>query len=368
MPAQWVQSRPVGQGNNNNSSNTSDPLSQLEPAAMMAATMLPMIASALSGLGGSKGSGTSGSGSSGAAGGSSGSGLSQEAQDAQNALNQLNDVYGNGQTSTPQTGSVQNQVDGNGSGSGMSALDRRQKYQQNAGTAYNNLDTELVSYIKYLAGNHSVDRDAITKLVNDTNSQLVQLGSAAYTREGEIKVHQILISALSNALKIVGNSNANANAVAVEINRLTDQYLYNLIGVNYPAAKGESYSASAAAGSSSAAQKAISVALSEQGTPYVYGAEGPNAFDCSGLTQYSAAAAGARIPRTAAQQYQQLPKVNPSDIQPGDLIFPAAEFNNGSPGHVMMYIGNGKCVEAPHTGATVRVVNLPSSYAASRWT
>ncbi len=73
------------------------------------------------------------------------------------------------------------------------------------------------------------------------------------------------------------------------------------------------------------------------------------------------------IPRTAAEQYQELTKVSPSAIQPGDLIFPAAEFNNGSPDHVIMYIGNGQCIEAPHTGAYVRVISLPSSYAASRW-
>ncbi|MFF3569886.1 C40 family peptidase [Nocardia jiangxiensis] len=280
-------------------------------------------------------------------------------------MNQLDGVYGDGSTSSPSTGSVQNQVDTSGSGSGMSALKATQEYQQHAGTAYNNLDTELASFLQYLAGNQSVDRDALSQVINNTNSQLAQLGSAAYTRDGEVKVHQILVSALTNALKIVGNSNVNANAVAVEINRLTDQFLYNLVGVDYPAAEGIS---GASTGSSSAAQKAISVALSEQGKPYVYGAEGPYAFDCSGLTQYAAASAGAQIPRTAAQQYQQLPKVNSADIQPGDLIFPAAEFNNGSPGHVMMYIGNGQCIEAPHTGATVRVVNLPNSFAASRWT
>ncbi|MFI7672039.1 C40 family peptidase, partial [Nocardia sp. NPDC049526] len=151
---------------------------------------------------------------------------------------------------------------------------------------------------------------------------------------------------------------ATASDTANAINRLTNQYLYNIAGKKY---------AGAAAGTSAAAQKAIQVALAQLGDPYVWGAEGPNSFDCSGLMQYAAAQAGVNIPRVASAQYQQLPKVNPADIRPGDLIFPDSEFNNGSPGHVMMYIGNGQCVEAPHTGDVVKVINLPRSYHASRW-
>ncbi|MEV6140711.1 C40 family peptidase, partial [Nocardia sp. NPDC051990] len=117
---------------------------------------------------------------------------------------------------------------------------------------------------------------------------------------------------------------------------------------------------------STAAQKAIQVALSKRGVPYVWGATGPNSFDCSGLMQYAAAQAGVKIPRVSQDQYQQLPKVNPADIRAGDLIFPDAQFNNGNPGHVMMYIGNGQCVEAPRTGDVVKVVNLPRGYHATR--
>ncbi|MBF6278762.1 MULTISPECIES: C40 family peptidase, partial [Nocardia] len=123
-----------------------------------------------------------------------------------------------------------------------------------------------------------------------------------------------------------------------------------------------------ASGTSAKAQQAIQTALSKLGAPYVWGAEGPNQFDCSGLTQYAAKSAGVNIPRTADQQYQQLPKVAPDQIRPGDLIFPQAEFNNGNPGHVMMYIGNGQVVEAPNSKSVVRVQPLPKSFHASRWT
>ena len=45
--------------------------------------------------------------------------------------------------------------------------------------------------------------------------------------------------------------------------------------------------------------------------------------------------------------------VDPSSLEPGDLVF------FGSPvHHVGMYIGGGYFVEAPHTGANVRVSKL----------
>ncbi|MEU7769662.1 NlpC/P60 family protein, partial [Nocardia sp. NPDC049190] len=121
-------------------------------------------------------------------------------------------------------------------------------------------------------------------------------------------------------------------------------------------------------GVSGAAARAISVALAQTGKPYVFGSEGPNSFDCSGLMQYAAAAAGVRIPRIANDQYRQLPKVNPSQIRPGDLIFPESSFENGVAGHVIMYIGNGRCIAASRTGVPIGQVPLPRSYRATRWT
>ena len=42
-----------------------------------------------------------------------------------------------------------------------------------------------------------------------------------------------------------------------------------------------------------------------------------------------------------------------SDLEPGDLVFPA------DPGeHVAIYIGNGEIVQAPYTGANVQIVPL----------
>ena len=42
-----------------------------------------------------------------------------------------------------------------------------------------------------------------------------------------------------------------------------------------------------------------------------------------------------------------------SDLEPGDLVFPADPSE-----HVAMYVGGGMIVEAPFTGATVHVVPM----------
>lgn len=108
----------------------------------------------------------------------------------------------------------------------------------------------------------------------------------------------------------------------------------------------------------SKADQAISIAQSELGKPYSYGAEGPNAFDCSGLIQWVYSHVGIDLPRTAAaQQDATTPTGKP---RAGDLVF------WGDPAtHVGLYIGGGKMIAAPHTGAKVRVEDVygtPSGY------
>jgi cell wall-associated NlpC family hydrolase len=96
---------------------------------------------------------------------------------------------------------------------------------------------------------------------------------------------------------------------------------------------------------------AVRAALSRLGSPYVWGATGPDRFDCSGLTQWSYARAGIHLDRTTYQQiYDGIP-IPRSQVRPGDLVFPSA-------GHVQMAIGNNLVVEAPHSGAAVRISPL----------
>ena len=103
-----------------------------------------------------------------------------------------------------------------------------------------------------------------------------------------------------------------------------------------------------------AATVAVHAALSQLGVPYLWGGETPDGFDCSGLVQWAYARAGLAVPRVAQDQYDAGPPL-PADavLLPGDLVF----FGSGPRAvtHVGIYLGDGRFVDAPHTGAVVRV-------------
>jgi len=114
---------------------------------------------------------------------------------------------------------------------------------------------------------------------------------------------------------------------------------------------------------------AVHLAENFTGTPYQYGGSSPSGFDCSGLLQYVWGQQGVEIPRTTYEQFQAGTPVAKKDLSPGDAVFfTGADPQNGLPGHVGMYIGGGKFVEAPHTGADVRVSTLAgrSDYVGAR--
>ncbi|WP_118913729.1 C40 family peptidase [Mycobacterium shigaense] len=104
---------------------------------------------------------------------------------------------------------------------------------------------------------------------------------------------------------------------------------------------------------------AVRAALSRLGRPYVWGATGPEQFDCSGLVQWAYAQAGIHLDRTTYQQINDGIPIPRSQVRPGDLVFPHA-------GHVQLAIGNNLVVEAPYSGASVRISRLGSNIAIRR--
>jgi len=110
---------------------------------------------------------------------------------------------------------------------------------------------------------------------------------------------------------------------------------------------------------------AVDWALAQVGTPYIWGGETPGVgFDCSGLVQAAYKVAGITLPRVAQDQYDATAKVGFGDpLQSGDLIF----FGQGPAAitHVGIYLGNGQMVDAPYTGADVRVESTPTTIGAS---
>lgn len=106
-----------------------------------------------------------------------------------------------------------------------------------------------------------------------------------------------------------------------------------------------------------AGQQVVADASRYLGTPYVWGGESPSGFDCSGLVQYVYRQVGVTLPRTTYTQVKVgTPVASLAQAQPGDLVFFAgSDGTNTSPGHVGIYIGHGQMIDAPYTGASVRV-------------
>ena len=102
-------------------------------------------------------------------------------------------------------------------------------------------------------------------------------------------------------------------------------------------------------------------------TPYRRG--GNNArtgFDCSGFVRaIYEQSAGLELPRLAKDQAAATQPIDTKELQPGDLVF----FNTmrRAFSHVGIYIGDGKFIHAPRTGAQVRVEDMHAGYWARRF-
>jgi cell wall-associated NlpC family hydrolase len=106
----------------------------------------------------------------------------------------------------------------------------------------------------------------------------------------------------------------------------------------------------------------VSVAMRYLGIPYQWGGATPKTgFDCSGLVQYVFAQFGVPLVHYAASQWHAPDGVwvSPHHLQPGDLVFfVGSDGTRKEPGHVGIYVDDGYFIDAPHTGAFVRVDTL----------
>lgn len=111
-------------------------------------------------------------------------------------------------------------------------------------------------------------------------------------------------------------------------------------------------------------------AMNFLGVPYrMGGTSAETGFDCSGFTRHVfERSLGLLLPRRAEEQANApgLIQVKREELKPGDLVF----FNTLSRtfSHVGIYVGEGKFIHSPRTGAVVRVEDMRFSYWAQRFT
>jgi cell wall-associated NlpC family hydrolase len=103
-------------------------------------------------------------------------------------------------------------------------------------------------------------------------------------------------------------------------------------------------------------ERAARIALREVGVPYRWGGESPSGFDCSGLVRWTYLRVGVNLPHNSYALFGRGRSVSRPHMEPGDVLF----FDGL--GHVGLYVGHGRMVHAPFTGANVEVVRLADWY------
>ena len=108
-------------------------------------------------------------------------------------------------------------------------------------------------------------------------------------------------------------------------------------------------------------QRAARIAVKAVGVPYRWGGSSPSTgFDCSGLVSWAYGRLGIALPHSSYALYDKGRPVPAGSLKSGDLLFFSGL------GHVGLYVGRGRMVHAPHSGALVEVVRLGRSGYGSR--
>lgn len=99
--------------------------------------------------------------------------------------------------------------------------------------------------------------------------------------------------------------------------------------------------------------RVVSYARHFLGIPYSWGGSTPRTgFDCSGLVRFVYGHFGIRLPHSSWGDLAHGRRIARRSLRAGDLVF----FYGA--GHVGIYVGHGRFIDAPHSGARVRISTM----------
>ena len=215
--------------------------------------------------------------------------------------------------------------------------------------------TDVGTHLDYIELVHGADADAATDLaaltlrVQGLKESIELERDAALTREMALRQNQADVEdRLAERRALLADLDARVDRLVVAQARreaAASRRLAEQSGVDLGSING------------SAAQLAlVRETMKYLGIPYVWGGASPSGgFDCSGLVTYVYGKFGVDLLHGATLQARSGTPVPLSSMQPADLVF----FGDASfYSHVGIYIGNGRFIEAPHTGDVVKISRL----------
>jgi peptidoglycan DL-endopeptidase CwlO len=235
---------------------------------------------------------------------------------------------------------------------------------------------EALTTAKYQASIVAADNAAIAGVEEAKATLNALAGELAGQREAEVRLRARLLAQrgqisarLAQQRAYLARVNRAVKRAVAEQRRIEEQRrrralarrLAALRAARARAARRHHHRIAAGGGAApnGAARAAVAWALDQVGKPYEWGADGPDTFDCSGLTMTAYGVAGVSLPRTSREQWDAGPHVGLADLARGDLVFFAdSTADPDTIHHVALYIGRGLMVEAPFTGADVRVSSI----------
>ena len=106
-------------------------------------------------------------------------------------------------------------------------------------------------------------------------------------------------------------------------------------------------------------ERLVDIAKAWTGTPYGFGGSTPGEeLDCSGLVQQAFKKIGVTVPRISAAQARMGKRVGLDKLQVGDLVAWDNSSRNRGADHIAIWLGDGRIIEAPRPGLSVRIREL----------